>query len=110
MLFSVLRFGNPHFFISDVVLQVLSFAADNERQNIRQRQADGIAAAKDRGVKFGRPMIEVPECFEQTVDALVKKELTLEDAVRLCGMSKTTFYRRMREHQLARKKEKGDLP
>lgn len=97
-------------FISDVVLQVLSFAADNERQNIRQRQADGIAAAKDRGVKFGRPMIEVPECFEQTVDALVKKELTLEDAVRLCGMSKTTFYRRMREHQLARKKEKGDLP
>lgn len=97
-------------FLSDIVLQVLSFVAENERKNIRQRQAEGIAAAKARGVRFGRPMIEVPECFEQTVDALAKKELTLEDAVRLCGMSKTTFYRRMREHQLTPKKEKGDLP
>ena len=97
-------------FLSDIVLQVLSFVAENERKNIRQRQAEGIAAAKARGVRFGRPMIEVPECFEQIVDALEKKEMTLKDAVRLCGMSKTTFYRRMREHQLARKKEKGDLP
>lgn len=55
-------------------------------------------------------MIEVPECFEQIVDALEKKEMTLKDAVRLCGMSKTTLYRRMRDHQLAQKKEKGDLP
>lgn len=97
-------------FLSDIVLQVLSFVAENERKNIRQRQAEGIAAAKARGVRFGRPMIEVPECFEQIVDALEKKEMTLKDAVRLCGMSKTTLYRRMREHQLARKKEKGDLP
>lgn len=96
-------------FLSDIVLQVLSFVAENERKNIRQRQAEGIAAAKARGVRFGRPMIEVPECFEQIVDALEKKEMTLEDAVRLCGMSKTTFYRRMRDHQLAQKKEKGVL-
>lgn len=74
-------------FLSDIVLQVLSFVAENERKNIRQRQAEGIAAAKARGVRFGRPMIEVPECFEQIVDALEKKEMTLEDAVRLCGMS-----------------------
>lgn len=97
-------------FLSDIVLQVLSFVAENERKNIRQRQAEGIAAAKARGVRFGRPMIEVPECFEQIVDALEKKEMTLEDAVRLCGMSKTTLYRRMRDHQLAQKKEKGNLP
>ena len=93
-------------FLSDIVLQVLSFVAENERKNIRQRQAEGIAAAKARGVRFGRPMIEVPECFEQIVDALEKKEMTLEDAVRLCGMSKTTLYRRMRDHQLAQKKKK----
>ena len=85
--------------LSDIVLQVLSFVAENERKNIRQRQAEGIAAAKARGVRFGRTMIEVPECFEQIVDALEKKEMTLEDAVRLCGMSKTTFYRRMRDYQ-----------
>ena len=97
-------------FLSDIVLQVLSFVAENERKNIRQRQAEGIAAAKARGVRFGRPMIEVPECFEQIVDALEKKEMTLKDAVRLCGMSKTTLYRMMRDQQLAQKKEKGDLP
>ena len=54
-------------FLSDIVLQVLSFVAENERTNIRQRQAEGIAAAKARGVKFGRPPIDPPEQFEKTV-------------------------------------------
>ena len=54
-------------FLSDIVLQVLSFAAENERTNIRQRQAEGIAAAKARGVRFGRPQIIMPEYFGKTV-------------------------------------------
>ena len=62
-------------FLSDIVLQVLSFVAENERKNIRQRQAEGIAAAKARGVRFGRPMIEVPECFEQFTKDTKKNKL-----------------------------------
>ncbi len=61
-------------FLSDIVLQVLSFVAENERTNIRQRQAEGIAAAKARGVKFGRPPIDPPEQFEKTVKLQEEKK------------------------------------
>ena len=61
-------------FLSDIVLQVLSFVAENERTNIRQRQAEGIAAAKARGVKFGRPPIDPPEKFEKTVKLQEEKK------------------------------------
>lgn len=91
-------------FLSDIVLQVLSFVAENERNNIRQRQAEGIAAAKARGVHMGRPVIEAPEDFEQIVKAWEKKKITLEDAIKRCSMSETTFYRRRREMQLMRGK------
>lgn len=87
-------------FLSDIVLQVLSFAAENERINIRQRQAEGIAAAKKRGVRFGRPQIKRPEHFGQTVRAWEKKEITAEEAMRQCGMSESTFYRRLREYRM----------
>lgn len=92
-------------FVADLVLQVLSFAAHNERDNIRKRQAEGIAAAKARGVHMGRPNIEVPPDFEETVEAWEKKKISLEEAIKRCGMSETTFYRRRREMQLIKGKK-----
>lgn len=86
-------------FLSDIVLQVLSFVAENERVNIRQRQAEGIAAAKARGVKFGRPQIEPPSQFGKIVKAWERKEITIYEAVKRCKMSEATFYRRLREYR-----------
>ena len=93
-------------FVADLVLQVLSFAAHNERDNIRKRQAEGIAAAKARGVHMGRPVINAPPDFEKIVKAWEKKEITMEEAMKRCGMSETTFYRRRREMQLIKGKQK----
>lgn len=96
-------------FLSDIVLQVLSFAAENERTNIRQRQAEGIAAAKARGVRFGRPQINMPEYFVKTVRSWERKEITVEEAVRRCGVSESTFYRRLREYRAERRVKKNQL-
>lgn len=90
-------------FIADLVLQILSFVAQSERENIRKRQAEGIAAAKARGVRFGRPEIAMPADFGQIVRQWEKKEISFEDATKLCGMSGTTFYRRLREYRLTKK-------
>lgn len=90
-------------FLSDIVLQVLSFAAENERTNIRQRQAEGIAAAKARGVRFGRSQIVMPEYFGKTVRSWERKEITVEEAVQRCGVSESTFYRRLREYRAERR-------
>ena len=79
-------------FLSDVVLQVLSFVAENERSNIRQRQAEGIAAAKARGVRFGRPPLPLPDNFQDIHAAWRGKELTLRQAAAECGMPVGTFY------------------
>ena len=87
-----LRFGGT--FIADVVLQVLSFVAENERANIRQRQREGIAAAKTRGVKFGRPKRKLPECFHAALYSLLRGELTQTDAAFLCDMPLSTFRNR----------------
>lgn len=93
-------------FVADLVLQVLSFAAHNERDNIRKRQAEGIAAAKARGVHMGRTVINAPPDFDKIVKAWEKKEITMEEAMKRCGMSETTFYRRRREMQLIKGKQK----
>lgn len=93
-------------FLSDIVLQVLSFVAENERNNIRQRQAEGIAAARARGVHLGRPVKEAPADFDRIVKAWEKKEITMAEAMQMTGMSETTFYRRRREMQLIRGKKK----
>ena len=90
-------------FIADLVLQILSFVAQSERENIRKRQAEGIAAAKARGVRFSRPEIAMPADFGQIVRQWEKKEISFEDATKLCGMSGTTFYRRLREYRLTKK-------
>ena len=79
-------------FIADLVLQILSFVAESERDNIRQRQAEGIAAAKARGVRFGRPPRPLPENFWAVRCAWKRKELTLHQAAQACGMPDTTFY------------------
>lgn len=86
-------------FLSDIVLQVLSFVAENERSNIRQRQAEGIAAAKARGVQFGRPQIKPPEHFERIIQAWERKEITFKEVLKQCDMSKATFYRRLRDYR-----------
>ncbi|MCI9083522.1 MAG: recombinase family protein [Lachnospiraceae bacterium] len=90
-------------FIADLVLQILSFVAQNERENIKKRQAEGIAAAKARGVLFGRPVKDVPDNFEQLVKHWEKKELPIKEILRQCNMSEATFYRRLREHRLMKK-------
>lgn len=83
-------------FIADLVLQILSFVAQNERESIRKRQAEGIAAAKARGVRFGREEKAVPEDFAGIVRRWEEKKITIEEAIRLCGMSESTFFRRLR--------------
>ena len=84
-------------FLSDIVLQVLSFVAENERANIRQRQAEGIAAAKARGVKFGRPPLPLPENFHEVHKAWRAKKLTLKEAASACSMPVGTFYGKARK-------------
>ena len=78
-------------FISDIVLQVLSFVAENERINIKQRQAEGIRIAKEKGVKFGRPKAILPPNTNNILDKYINKELTNLEAAKLIGISRGTF-------------------
>lgn len=89
-------------FIADLVLQILSFVAQSERENIRKRQAEGIAAAKARGVVFGRPAKTAPDDFAEIVGAWESGRQTFQEALERCGMSESTFYRRLREYRLTR--------
>ena len=86
-------------FIADLVLQILSFVAENERENIKKRQAEGIASAKARGVVFGRPKLQEPIDFDSIIKALETKQLTVEEASLQCNMSKSTIYRRLRNYR-----------
>jgi len=90
-------------FIADLVLQILSFIAENERENIRKRQIQGIAAAKIKGVKFGRPGKKAPEDFEKLIEQWRGKSIKLCDVLEICDMSKSTFYRRLRKYKLVQK-------
>lgn len=85
-------------FLSDIVLQVLSFVAENERETIRQRQAEGIAAAKARGVKFGRPPDPLPENFDEVREQWLSGEISVSEAAGLCGMARTTFFNKARRN------------
>lgn len=84
-------------FIADLVLQILSFVAQSEREKIKERQAQGIAAAKARGVKFGRPKKKIPDDFEELVKMWKEKRITLSEIVKACEVSEATFYRRVKE-------------
>lgn len=87
-------------FIADLVLQILSFVAQNERDNIRKRQAQGIAVAKAKGIKFGRPEIALPDNFEKLVSEWEKKKISIEEVLKMCGISKSTVYRRLKEYRM----------
>ncbi len=89
-------------FIADLVLQILSFVAQSERENIKKRQEQGIAAAKARGVRFGRPEIPVPDNFGKLVKDWEKKRTSFEETLKLCNMSEATFYRKLREYRISK--------
>ena len=87
-------------FISDIVLQVLSFVAQNERETMRVRQAEGIKTAKARGVKFGRPRITLPNNFEIVARQYLNKEITNKKACEILNMTRGSFYRYLKELKL----------
>lgn len=92
-------------FIADLVLQILSFVAQSERENIKKRQAQGIAAAKAKGIHMGRPVKTMPANFGELVRMWEKKKIPLEQILQRCGMSEATFYRRLREYRLINVKQ-----
>ncbi len=87
-------------FIADLVLQILSFVAQNERENIRKRQLQGIAAAKAKGVRFGRPEKGLPPEFISLIREWEEKKIDLNTILEMCKISESTFYRRLREHRI----------
>ncbi|MDY3869226.1 MAG: recombinase family protein [Pyramidobacter sp.] len=83
-------------FISDIVLQLLSFVAENERAAIRSRQSEGIALAMARGVRFGRPPREMPGNFEEVMRLWEEGKISINAAAKLCGVPRTTLSSRLR--------------
>ena len=84
-------------FISDIVLQVLSFVAENERNNIKERQAEGIRIAKEKGIRFGRPKAITPPNTNEILLQFINKEITNVEAAKLIGVSRGTFFRLAKE-------------
>lgn len=93
-------------FIADIVLQILSFVAQSERENIKKRQAEGIAAARERGVHLGRPAMPTPDIFPDVIKLWEAGQITTKEARKRCNMSETTFYRRYREYSVLHPKKK----
>ena len=89
-------------FLSDIVLQVLSFVAENERTYILQRQAEGIAAAKAKGVRFGRPPAPLPESFHSLYQKWKQGEITGTAAAKVCDMPLSTFRYRAEVYEKAK--------
>jgi len=92
-------------FIADLVLQILSFVAQSERESIKKRQAEGISAARARGVRLGRPIKKPPENFRELVRAWEHGKLTLSDVLEQSGLKVATFYRRLRELRVEKGKK-----
>lgn len=86
-------------FLSDIVLQVLSFVAENERDNIRKRQSEGIRIAKANGVRFGRPRIALPDRFEESCQLWIQGKISVDTGAVRCGLTHSTFYRRATERK-----------
>ena len=86
-------------FISDIVLQVLSFVAENERNNIRERQAEGIRIAKEKGIQFGRPKASTPPNTNEILDKYINHEITNTEAAELLDVSRGTFFRLVKERK-----------
>jgi DNA invertase Pin-like site-specific DNA recombinase len=96
-------------FIADTVLSILSFVAQNERENIKKRQSEGISAAKSNGVRFGRPTKQPPENFDILVKRWEHKQLTTREILKKCKMSRSTFYQRLHEYNLIKALTQADL-
>ena len=91
-------------FLADIVLQVLSFVAQNERETIRKRQAEGIASAKARGVRFGRPVKKPPENFAKLVKEWERGKLSFLEVLGMTGLKESSFYRQLREYRAIKAK------
>lgn len=96
-------------FIADLVLQILSFVAEQERENIKARQREGIAAAKARGVRFGRPEVVLPVNFSEVHEMWRMKKMTLREAAKICGLPEGTFYGKARKIEKSREIEAENL-
>jgi len=92
--------------IADLVLNLLSFVAQSERESIRKRQAEGIAAARARGVRFGRPVKTVPEGFAAMVEQWERGAMPFSELLAQSGLKEATLYNRLREHRVGRDKNK----
>jgi len=90
-------------FLADIVLQILSFVAQNERETTRKRQAEGIAAAKPRGVHMGRPVKKPPENFDILVKQWERGKLPIKEFMAQTGLKESTLYRRLRERKLRKR-------
>ena len=93
-------------FIADLVLQILSFVSHSERDNIRKRQAEGIAAARIRGISIGRPIKKPPEDFSVIVKQWEYGKITFSEALEQTGLKQATFYNRLREFRAAKENNK----
>ena len=90
--------------IADLVLSLLSYVAHSERDAIRKRQSEGIAAAKARGVHLGRPLKKPPDNFAEVVKEWERRKITFAEALELTGLKRATFYNRLREFRSKKKK------
>lgn len=88
-------------FLADIVLALLSYVAENERTNIKRRQAEGIAAAKAKGIRFGRRPLPLPDNFPEVCHLWERKEISLQEAAERCGMSRSTFYEKAKKWEHA---------
>jgi len=95
-------------FITDLILQLLSFVAQNERENIHIRQAEGIAAARQRGVKFGRPEKPLPPNFWGLVTRWENRDISTSEVLQICNMSRSTFYAKLKAYK--KEHEKNNKP
>lgn len=90
-------------FIADLVLQILSFVAQNERENIKVRQLQGIAAAKAKGIHMGRPIKQLPSNFNDLINRWENQKISLKEILKICDISEATFYRRLKQYRMVKK-------
>ena len=88
-------------FISDIVLQILSFVAETERENIKQRQAEGIRLAKERGVHMGRPRYVLPDNFNEVANLYINREITSNEAAQKLNMARSTFLKYVKQKEFS---------
>ena len=96
--------------VNNILIEVLGTIAEQERETMRQRQAEGIAAARLRGVKFGRPPKNAPENFGELVRKWERKQIPFDEVLKLCDMKATTFYKKLAEHRIITGKAKKSTP